>query len=363
MSQIFRRLALSLSVLTLLGLVACTVSDPKDPRFLVAKGKGVKVTRAELTDALNELLSQNGMNMSMLPQDKLPDIEKNIVDRLVVEKLLLDASKSVSLKDVDKKVDEKYKEISGRFPSPDVFKQQLEKRGMTPEKLKTELTKEVTIEQTVEAKVPEPAAPSEAEIEAFYTENAAKFNRDAMVRASHVLIMVKPDASPAEKAAKKKIADDARARVVKGEAFAKVAQEVSEDKGSAANGGDLDFFRKGMMVPEFEKVAFNAKVGEVSQVFETPFGYHFLIVTDTKPAGKVPLAEAHDKIAAFLKNKVRGEALKTYIKNLKDTADVKVTLPEIDGAAKAPAAAPAGAAPAMAPATPAAPAPTAPPAK
>lgn len=347
-----------------MALAACGVSDPKNPRFVVAKGKGVEVTRGELDTALNQILAQRGMNISMLPQDRLPEIQKNIVDQLIVEKLLLSASKTVTLKDIDKKTDEKYKEITSSVPSPEVLKQQLEKRGMTPEKLKEELRKQIILQETVEAKVPEPAAPTEAEIEKFYTDNPARFNRDAMVRASHVLIMIKADAPAAEKAAKKKIATDARARVAKGEAFAKVATEISEDKGSAANGGDLDYFRKGMMVPEFEKIAFNAKIGEVSQVFETPFGYHFLVVTDTKPAGKIPLAEVHDRIAAFLKNSVRGEALKKYVEQMKEDAKVKITLPPAPAPAPTATAAPAAPGAPSAPVAPApAPAPVPAPAK
>lgn len=368
MSVTFRHLALPLSLVAVLALAACGVSDPKNPRFVVAKGKGVEVTRGELDEAINQILSQRGMNISMLPPERLPEIERNIIDQLAIEKLLLNASKSVDLKDVDKKTEEKFKEITSSVPSPEVLKQQLEKRGLTLEKLKAEIRKQIILQSTVESKVPEPKAPTEAEIEKFYTDNPARFNRDAMVRASHVLIMFKADAPAAEKAAKKKTAEAARARVAKGEAFAKVATEVSEDKGSAANGGDLDYFRKGMMVPEFEKVAFNAKVGEVSQVFETPFGYHFLVVTDTKPAGKIPLAEVHDRIAMVIKNTQRSEGLRAYVQKLKEDAKIKILLPEPpkvspEAAAKAPGAAP-SATPAPAPApAPVAPAPAPAPAK
>lgn len=366
MSVTFRHLALPLSLVAVLALAACGVSDPKNPRFVVAKGKGVEVTRGELDEAINQILSQRGMNISMLPPDRLPEIQKNIIDQLAIEKLLLNASKKVQLKDVDKKTEDKFKEITASVPTPELLKQQLEKRGLTLEKLKAEIRKQIILQETVESVVPEAKAPTEAEIEKFYNDNPARFNREAMVRASHVLVMIKPDAKPEEKAAKKKIAEAARARVAKGEAFAKVAQEVSEDKGSAQNGGDLDYFRKGMMVPEFEKVAFSAKTGEVSAVFETPFGFHFLVVTDTKPAGKIPLAEVHDRIASVMKNTQRSEALRAYVQKLKDDAKIKITLPEPPKAAPgapASAVAPAAPAPVAAPVTAPAPAPAPAPAK
>jgi type I site-specific restriction-modification system R (restriction) subunit len=80
----------------------------------------------------------------------------------------------------------------------------------------------------------------------------------------------------------KKKAEDALARVKAGEDFAKVAQEVSQDPGSAANGGDLGFFGKGKMVPEFETAAFALKVGEVSGLVKTTYGYHIIKVTEIK---------------------------------------------------------------------------------
>lgn len=88
----------------------------------------------------------------------------------------------------------------------------------------------------------------------------------------------------AANAVTKKKAEDALARVKAGEDFATVAKEVSQDPGSAANGGDLGFFGKGKMVPEFENAAFALKVGEVSGLVKTPYGYHIIKVTEIKGA-------------------------------------------------------------------------------
>jgi peptidyl-prolyl cis-trans isomerase C len=349
MSVIFRRLVLSLGIVTLISLAACGVSDPKNPRFVVAKGKGVEVTRGEMDDALNQVLSARGLSASALPPERLPEIQKNIIDQLVIEKLLLKESKSLHLKDIDQKTEKQYKDIVANSPSPEIFKEQLEKRKLTPEKLKGEIRKQTILQATVEANIPEPAAPSDADIEKFYNENANRFNRETQIRASHILILVKQGATPAEKADKKKAADAARARIAKGEAFAKVAQEVSEDKGSAQNGGDLDYFRKGMMVPEFEKVAFSSKIGVVSPVFESSYGYHILVVTDVKAGGKVPLQEAKENIANFLKNSQRRTELGKYLEKIKKDADVKITLPPAPAPAPTAAAAPAPQATAPAP--------------
>lgn len=104
------------------------------------------------------------------------------------------------------------------------------------------------------------------------------------VRAAHILINVKPDASPADTlAAWKKIAQ-IRERVSKGEDFEKVAREVSEDPSARYNGGDLNYFTAMQMVYPFEEAAYNTRVNEISPITRTRFGYHLVKVKDRKPA-------------------------------------------------------------------------------
>lgn len=74
----------------------------------------------------------------------------------------------------------------------------------------------------------------------------------------------------------KKLAEYYRQRVIRGESMASIAKLYSEDPGSAPNGGQYDGIVKGIMVPEFEKVAFSLKPGEISEVFETQYGFHFI---------------------------------------------------------------------------------------
>lgn len=101
------------------------------------------------------------------------------------------------------------------------------------------------------------------------------------VKASHILIIPKARDEKSEFEAKTK-AEGLLARIKKGENFASLAIRYSEDPGSAKKGGDLGFFTTGMMVTEFEKAAFSLKPGQVSEVVKSPFGYHIIMVDDTK---------------------------------------------------------------------------------
>lgn len=111
------------------------------------------------------------------------------------------------------------------------------------------------------------------------------------VEASHILVRVAPDASEMEISEAYNKANKARQRILKGEAFDKVAREVSEDPSVAQNGGYLGYFTAMQMVYPFEDAAYNLKIGEVSEPVRTDFGYHVIKVTNRRPdIGKILVA-------------------------------------------------------------------------
>lgn len=324
--KIISHLALS-AVLILSLLTGCAVKDPKNPRFVVAKGKGVSVTRGDLTKAEESILSQRGINLDQLPPDHLVRIERQVAEQLALQELLLKNASGVPEKEVQSELDSKFKMAEQRFGGTEGFKAQLAKDNVTESKLRKDLSKQIRIELFLKGLVANTPSPSAQEVEKYYNDNKRLFEHPAAVRASHILVAVPPQASAAEKAARKKVAEAAYARVKKGEDFAKVASEVSEDPGSAKNGGDLGYFSTHQMVPQFEKVAFGTRLNQVSPVFETTFGYHFLKVTGNKPAGTIPFDEAKTKIHDFLKNRARGQKVQEYIKDLLAKAEITYTLP------------------------------------
>jgi peptidyl-prolyl cis-trans isomerase D len=149
---------------------------------------------------------------------------------------------------------------------------------------------------------------TEDELRKGYADNAARYTAAEERRASHVLIKVEKDASSADKAKAKARAEELLGQVRKAPAaFADVARKNSQDPGSAAQGGDLDFFGRGAMVKPFETAAFSLKPGEISEVFETDFGYHFLTVTAVKGGQKKPFEEVRAELEAEVR-KARAKA-------------------------------------------------------
>jgi parvulin-like peptidyl-prolyl isomerase len=150
---------------------------------------------------------------------------------------------------------------------------------------------------------------------------------------------VPADAKPEVVVEKQKAASAIYDRVKKGEPFDKLAAELSEDPSAKQNSGDLDYFTRERMVPEFSEAAFKMNKDEISEPVRSQFGYHVIKVTDRKPAATVTLDEAKPKLVAFLKQQKRQAEIEKIIREIRQTADVKINLPE-------PAPTPAAAAPA-----------------
>ncbi len=138
----------------------------------------------------------------------------------------------------------------------------------------------------------------------YYDENAARYGTPEERRASHILIKAEKSASAAERAKAKATAETLLAEVRKNPAqFAELARKNSQDPGSAAKGGDLDFFGRGAMVKPFEDAAFGLKTGEISGVVESDFGYHIIQVTGARGGDK----RSFDAVRPEIENEVRGQ--------------------------------------------------------
>ena len=172
----------------------------------------------------------------------------------------------------------------------------------------------------------EQIAVSEAEIKAAYDGHADKYKQGEQRRASHILILADRNAPAAAVAAAKAKADDLLAQVKKNpKVFAELAKANSQDTGSAAKGGDLDWFSRGMMVKPFEDAAFSMKEGEISSVVRSDFGFHVIMVTGVRAEKAKSLEEVRHDIETELKQqgvaKKYAEAAEAFTNTVYEQAD------------------------------------------
>jgi peptidyl-prolyl cis-trans isomerase C len=303
----------------------------------VAIVEGEKISRADLQEAFNNALASSGMNPDDIdPAQKMAGY-REILDELIVDKLVSRKASSVEIKDTD--LEAEVARVKGQFPSEEVFKAEMQKAGETDSSFRDTVKRMLQQQAWMKEQIGDKASVPEAEVQKFYDGNKKEFEHPELVRASHVLITVPEDADEKTVAEKKKAAEAALERVTaKKEDFATVAKEVSEEPGAKESGGDLNFFPKERMVPEFANAAFAMEKGAVGkEPVRTKFGWHVIKVTDRKPAGTMPFEEVKKQVTSYLEGTKRRDAVRGVLDGLRSEAKVENKLP---AAPKAPPSAP-----------------------
>ena len=258
-----------------------------------------------------------------VPADRRDEIYRKALDELVTYTVLSQETRARKVTVTDEEVESSIKQMRSQLPNEQAFKKALAARGMTIEKLKADTRIDISINKMMEAELAIQPAPSEAEVRDFYSKNPDKFKQEEAVRASHILFRVEESA---DAVTKKKTLDQAQSVLKEARAgtdFAELAKKHSAD-GSAQQGGDLNFFTKGQMVPAFDQVAFALKPGQISDIVTTQFGYHIIKVTERRAASTVPFEQVSERIKEYLTEQQKQRAAQAFIQSLKQKAKIEV---------------------------------------
>ena len=166
-------------------------------------------------------------------------------------------------------------------------------------------------------------APLESEERAYYDANPAVFETGERFRASHILLRVEKDAKPARKAEVRALAEGVLARVEKGESFAGLAKQYSQDGDTAKKGGELPIFAKWQMVPAISEAVAVLLPGQVSALLETPFGYQIFKLHERLPSLKTPFEQAREQAKQQVLAQRRQQALQALVRTLRDGAKIE----------------------------------------
>jgi peptidyl-prolyl cis-trans isomerase C len=294
----------------------------KDP---VATVNGETISKAQLDEAFDKAVQMTGVNAADLTSEQKLEGYRQILDELITEKLVSKAAAGVTVPQSE--VDAQIAKIKAQFPSEEDFSKQLAHVGQSPEQLGEMVRKMLQQQQWLESEIASKIEVTDEEAKKFYEANKAEFEQPETVKASHILFRVNKDDS--EEVVNKKLeqAKSAEARAKKGEDFATLAKELSEEPGAKESAGDLGFFPKDRMVPEFANAAFNQKAGDISDPVRTQFGWHIIKVTDKKAAGTLSYEEVKAQLIAYLKAKKQEEAAQALLKSLRSSAQIESSLP------------------------------------
>ncbi len=152
------------------------------------------------------------------------------------------------------------------------------------------------------------------EISDYYAQHSDEYNKDEEVKARHILVKAEKGNKASEDAALKKIKDIAAEAKTKD--FGDLAQKYSDDPGSKVKKGDLGFFSRGRMVPEFDQAAFTLPVQQISEPIKTDYGYHLIQVMEKKSKSSTPLEKVKTEIARKILTRQQTKESLEEFKNL-----------------------------------------------
>lgn len=296
----------------------------KDP---VAVVNGRNISSAELKQSVSAQLARAGRTIDQVPGEMLLAGYHRVLEDMIIDVILEEKSKDIEVEDAA--VEENFARLVSQVGSEEKLKEALAQSDETVETVKESIRTNLRKREWITSRIETEPEVAEAEIEGFYNENPDNFQQEEQVRASHILLMTPDDLSEEEVAEKKRALEAIAKKLEEGADFAELAKEHSEDPGSKEKGGDLDYFTRERMVPEFAEAAFSLKPGEVSDIVKTQFGYHLVKVTDKKEARTIPLEESKERIEGFLKEQKQQKALDQLLTALKQQSDVKNNLPPL----------------------------------
>lgn len=283
---------------------------------------GQTITGQALEDEVARLFRQFGGQVSPSQAEQMKDaLTQQARDNLVNKILLTAAADAQGVVVDDEEMNNVLQSFRGRLGDEQAYQDYLTRLGLTEDEFFTEARNDMRIEKLLNGYADGAVAPPAEDVAAYYEENAEQFRQEEQVRASHILLLFEDGDDDAAKGAKRARIGEIHGEVVNGADFASLASEHSGCP-SAANGGDLGWFGRGRMVEPFEEAAFALKVGQVSDVVETQFGYHVIKKTDEKDARAVPFEEVKASIEEELFRQNRRTVIDGYIDGLRAKAEI-----------------------------------------
>ena len=339
---------LKIAVFSLLAIFVFTGCSLKKNDNDIIKINDTVITKKEYQKAYDSLTSNNMFAQMGIDFKNDTDnifalmMREKVVSELIVKSLLNEEMVKRNIKVAKEELEAAEKEIVSKFGSKEQFTQIIKLNGVTYETFKKDLEDEIKMKKFVDSVAM--VSIGESEAKKYYDENQDKFKYPQRVRASHILISANPEQLAKKIAEEKKDvtqtelvkmvekqmvelkdkAEKLQKQVKKAPStFAKVAKENSQDTGSALRGGDLGFFAKEEMVEPFAKAAFELAPNTISEVVQSPYGYHIIMVTDRSEAGTLSFEQSKKDIITYLEGQDKVDILKNKIEALRKDAKIE----------------------------------------
>jgi peptidyl-prolyl cis-trans isomerase C len=305
--MINRQLRLSpLYLLILLSLlVACKQQgEAASPALIRVDGRTVTLEQFKKSFAKTLPADQ------VLSEEEKADLERSFLVQVIDRELALAEADRLGVSVTPEEVEAALREHRRDYPG-DAFEQMLAAKGITLDDWRRDLEEGLLMEKVVRQAVYAKVAVAESEIDDYYQEHRDEFDRPAQVRARQIVVASKEEGQ----------------RVLgllrQGEPFTEVARQNSLSP-DAEEGGDLGFFARGDMPPEFDAIVFTLPVGRISDLVQSEYGFHIFLVEERREALRLPLSELRTEIRDRLLAEKEERAYQRWLQDLRGRATIEV---------------------------------------
>lgn len=313
----------------------------------------IKVNNQAITKAQFDKAYQKASKNSQLAQMgiDIPEDENNlmylmvkdrVINELIVKELVRQEMEKRNITVSNDETKKERQKMIDKIGSKEKFNDILNQNGISNSQFEEDLAQEIKMKKLVN--IIHPVNVTDAQAKAFYDKNVSKFKYPDKVRASHILIAANPvemkehlkskNTSMTEEEINIKVQEEMLQRYQKAvsiekqikntpEKFEAIARDESDDTVTSKNGGDIGFFAQKDMVKPFADVAFKQKPNTISEVVQTPYGFHIIKVTDRKAAGQEPFLKVKEQLKQYIAAQEQVKALEQYINGLKARAVVQ----------------------------------------
>jgi parvulin-like peptidyl-prolyl isomerase len=284
------------------------IPQPTKPGVkLVAEVNGKPITAEFFNEKYNRFTLRFHVPVAESPTS-VSALKLGFLNKLIETELLLQEAEVRGLTVTDEELDREISHLKEDYPK-DTLNEALERIGLKLEEWKEDRKEKLLIDKLIKREIDSVIHVSDDEIREYYNANKAEFQQPLMVRARQIVVATEEEASAL------------RTRLVRGEDFAEMARlhSLSPD---AQSGGDLGVFAKGQMPEEFDEIVFRYRVGSISKVVKSPYGYHIFKVEDRMRPRLQKIEDVRDQIAAGIFQGRQETFFKEWLDSLKQQARI-----------------------------------------
>jgi peptidyl-prolyl cis-trans isomerase SurA len=297
-------------LMLMLGIAAAPLSAGQAVDGIVASVDGEPLTMHDLK------VFSNAMGIK-LPEDDSPEstqMKREALHGLIQSKLMDLEMQSFSEQIDDRAIDRYIEKIKQQnHVSDDQFRAEIQRNGMTWTEYRKQVKVQLEKMELLEHKVRQKINITPDQVNAYYAAHKQEFTvKDEQFQLAQIMIAVPADATPAQRAAARKKADDVHKRAVAGEDFAALARQFSDDD-SAAKGGELGTFAPDEILDQVKVAVAKLNAGQITEVVETSHGFHVVKVEAHQRPGVKPLDEISEEIRARLEDDLTDDYLRRFM--------------------------------------------------